>query len=248
MNANDISNRTIEYNGAEITYQLERKSVKNINLRIRANGSVYVSANLGCDLATVDEFVIRKGKYILSSLRKFKEIRQYEPLPKQYVSGETFLILGRGIRLKVETGNEELIQSDGVYLRIVVKDKNDSSHKQQIVTQYLDQLCEDIFREIIEETYPLFKKYGVIMPSLRIRNMNTRWGSCSTKNGIITLNKRLLEVPRICTEYVVLHEFCHFIHPNHSKMFYGFMTMLMPDWKVRKGILDDPLLFINSRE
>jgi len=51
-------------------------------------------------------------------------------------------------------------------------------------------------------------------------------------------DKRLLEAPRNCIEYVVLHEFCHFIHPNHSKQFYGFMTMLMPDWKDRKAALD----------
>lgn len=51
-------------------------------------------------------------------------------------------------------------------------------------------------------------------------------------------SQRLLEAPRNCIEYVVMHELCHFIHPNHSKQFYGFLTMLMPDWKERKTILD----------
>ena len=80
------------------------------------------------------------------------------------------------------------------------------------------------------------------MPKLRIRDMDTRWGSCLAKKGIITLNKRLLEVPRDCIEYVVIHEFCHFIHPNHSKKFYDFLTMLMPDWKARKKVLDQNIV------
>ena len=63
------------------------------------------------------------------------------------------------------------------------------------------------------------------------------------RKGIITLNKRLLEAPRYCIEYVVMHEFCHFIHPDHSKHFYAFLTMLMPDWKERKRILDQSATF-----
>lgn len=56
-------------------------------------------------------------------------------------------------------------------------------------------------------------------------------------------NKRLLEAPRNCIEYVVMHEFCHFIHPNHSKHFYSFLAMLMPDWKERKTVLDRSATF-----
>jgi predicted metal-dependent hydrolase len=68
--------------------------------------------------------------------------------------------------------------------------------------------------------------------------MTSRWGSCQPKRGLITLNKRLLEVPRNCIEYVVMHEFVHFIHPNHSKQFYEFLSVLMPDWKERKAFLE----------
>lgn len=95
-----------------------------------------------------------------------------------------------------------------------------------------------IFKEVLSEIYPVFQKYGVTVPTLRIRNMETRWGSCLAKKGIITLNKRLLEAPRNCIEYVVMHELCHFVHPNHSKQFYSFLAMLMPDWKERKTVLD----------
>ena len=94
-----------------------------------------------------------------------------------------------------------------------------------------------IFNEILDEIYPLFIPYGVKKPVLRIRTMKSCWGSCLVNKGIITLNRKLLMKPRECIEYVVMHELCHFIYPDHSKQFYGFMEKLMPDWKERQNVI-----------
>lgn len=235
--------RTVLYENNEICYLLEQKPVKNLNLRIHKDCMVYVSANPDVPVEKVDDFVVSKGAYIRSAQRKFREMAQYALQPKQYVSGETFYLLGRGVRLKVEENARDTISSDGIYLHLYVKNKEDFAKKQKMVTRYLDEQCRTVFGEIILETYPVFQKYGVPMPTLRIRDMETRWGSCLAKKGVITLNKRLLEASRNCIEYVVMHEFCHFIHPNHSKNFYSFLTMLMPDWKERKTVLDRSATF-----
>lgn len=68
--------------------------------------------------------------------------------------------------------------------------------------------------------------------------MMSQWGACQPQKGAITLNSRLIEKPRNCIEYVVLHEFVHFIYPNHSRQFWNFVTMMMPDWKERKKELE----------
>lgn len=235
--------RTVWYDGTGIDYQLKRKEVKNLNLRIRPDGTVNVSANLAVPEARIDEFVTDKGDYILSTLKKFEEMAQYRPQPKAFVSGETFNILGHGLRLEVFQGKKNEVTSDGVFLHLSVKDPDDDKARERIVERYLDKRCREIFKEVLEVCYPVFAKYGVPMPVLHIRNMETRWGSCSPKRGVITLNKRLLDAPRHCIEYVVTHELCHMVHPNHSKWFYEFLTMHMPDWRERKKILDQYALF-----
>lgn len=235
--------RTVFYEGSEIVYQLEQKPVKNLNLRIHKDCKVYVSANPEVPVNKVDEFVVSKGQYICSAQKKFGEMALYSPKPKQYVSGETFYILGKGVRLKVEQASHNTISSDGVYLNLCIKDPQDFEKKKRMVSHFLDCQCDTTFGEVMLEIYPVFQKYGVTVPVLRFRNMETRWGSCLPHKGIITLNKRLLEAPRYCIEYVVMHEFCHFIHPDHSKHFYAFLTMLMPDWKERKRILDQSANF-----
>lgn len=230
--------RTVPFEHEEICYHLEWKSVKNLNLRIRKDGNVFVSANQQVPISQIDSFVISKGSYIRSTQDKFAKMAQYTPQPKQYVSGETFYLQGRGLRLKLEKSTADEIFSDGVYLFLRTKDTDDLEKKRKLITKYLDKQCKTVFSGIMIEIFPTFQKYGVTMPKLRIRNMETRWGSCLAKKGIITLNKRLLEAPRNCIEYVIMHEFCHLIHPNHSKHFYDFLTMLMPDWKERKKTLE----------
>ena len=238
-----IIRRTIQFVGIPLHYSLERKNVKNLNLHVRKDGSVYVSANNAVPEEKIDEFLLSKGTFIRNAQNKFMEQEHYKPLPKQYVSGETFYIQGRALRLKVSQSTKEKILSDGVYLHLEVKDPQNFTQKERLVKKYLDRQCKTVFGEIVDEMYPVFQKYGVTPPILRIRNMDTRWGSCLPGKGIITLNKRLLEAPRNCIEYVVMHEFCHFIHPNHSKHFYDFLSMLMPDWKERKRILDESAAF-----
>ena len=238
-----IMQRIIQIEGSPLEYSLERKNVKNLNLNVRKDGSVYVSASVTVPEEKIDEFLISKGAFIRNAQNKFKEQEQYKPLPKQYVSGETFYVQGRSLRLKVTQAARDKIYSDGVYLFLDVKDPRDTAKKERMVNRFLDKQCRAVFGEIVEELYPVFQKYGVAPPVLRIRNMDTRWGSCLPGKGIITLNKRLLEAPRNCIEYVVMHEYCHFIHPNHSKHFYDFLAMLMPDWKERKNVLDAATLF-----
>lgn len=243
MAVENVIERTVIVKGRNITYQLEQKPVKNLNLRVCKDGNVYVSANKSVPPLEVDTFVVNKGTYILNAIDKFEEMTQYRPQPKRYISGETFYVQGRSLRLMVSESSKDTITSDGIYIYLKVKNIADFEKRKRIVTRFLDRQCKYVYNEILGELYPVFRKYGVTMPALRIRDMETRWGSCLAKKGIITLNKRLIEAPRQCIEYVVMHELCHFIHPNHSKQFYNFLSMLMPDWKERKIILDKNALY-----
>ena len=233
-----IIKRSVVVENREICYQLERKHVKNLNLRVRKDGSVFVSANEMVHCEEIDLFIQSKASYILKAIDYFNEMAQYKPQPKRYVSGETFYIQGRGLRLQVSQAKKDTISTDDVYIFLKVKDINDVEKKRRIVTRFLDQECKTIFGEVMEDLYPLVRKYGIEKPTLRIRDMETRWGSCLTKKRIITLNKRLLEAPRNCIEYVVMHELCHLIRPDHSAAFYALLNEKMPDWKERRQRLN----------
>ena len=56
---------------------------------------------------------------------------------------------------------------------------------------------------------------------------------------MLTFNTLLIEAPVECIEYVVAHEFTHFLEANHSKNFYNKLEKIIPDWKQRKNLLNN---------
>lgn len=238
MNIISSDFRKVETKCGEIVYTLERKDIKNINLRIRHDGKVFVSAPVRAEDSIIDDFVINKGNYITNALDRFLQKSNDKPT-MHYISGENVTILGKNMRISVVKDESEYVSCDGVYVFIHVKRPNYYNRKKNLLNNWINAQCSTVFSDIIQRVHARFISYGVALPQLVIRNMTSRWGSCLPKKGIITLNKHLIEAQKNCIEYVVYHEFCHFIHPNHSKEFYMLLQVMLPDWKRSKQILED---------
>ena len=170
--------REIELNNRTVKYDLQHKRVKNINLRIRPDGSIGVSAHKKIPQAVIEDFIMSKADLILNTLEKF------ENLPK----------------------------------------------KEQIPYFSEDEVKEKILR-LCETVYPYYKEKGIQYPQIKFRKMVSRWGSCHTQKRVLTFNTNLMYAPKECIEYVVYHEFTHFLQGNHSRKFYDELEKVCPDWK-----------------
>ena len=236
--------KEIVLNGKRIEYDLQRKDVKNINLRIKADRTIFLSANSRVSQEVIEEFIESKSEYILKALAHYEELAKYAPKPKQYVDGETFRVLGHDRRLKVIEGKRNKVEYDESYITLTVKNPGDFTLKKKLIDRWLMNICKDTIQSLCDAIYPKFQKYGVVYPSVRYRNMVSRWGSCQPKRCVLTFNYALVEAPISCIEYVVVHEFTHFLQPNHSKKFYQQLAMFMPDWEARKTILEKGNTFV----
>ena len=67
--------------------------------------------------------------------------------------------------------------------------------------------------------------------------MVSRWGVCAMAKRQITFALQLYNMPPAAQIYVVVHEYCHFLQPNHSPAFWAEVAKLMPDWKARRDLL-----------
>lgn len=241
MKALSTEKRKVQTDHGEIVFTFERKDIKNINLRIRHNGNVFVSAPQNVPDDVIDSFVINRCKYIKNAVESF-ETNDISKSEMQYVSGENVTFLGKNMRLKIEKDSIEYVKCDGIYVYIHVKRPDYYNRKKNLLNNWLDNQSNIIFSDILNDVHQKFVPYGVAFPKLKLRNMTSRWGSCLPHKEIITLNKRLIEAPKNCIEYVVYHELCHFVHPNHSKQFYTLLQVMLPDWKESKRLLENSVI------
>ena len=165
-----------------VEYTLTRRRVRNINLRVRPDGTVAVSAPRSVPARVVDDFVADRVCWIQSARARMadrEEARAAEPpLP----------------------GRDEALAR-------------------------MTALCQ--------KWYPVFAAScpGGAMPRVRVRDMTTRWGSCSLKTGTLCFARRLCVMSPAAQEYVVVHEFCHFAHPDHSPAFWAAVAAALPDFE-----------------
>ena len=212
--------------------KIVRKDVKNITLKVRPNGE----AILTTPKAASDEhikFIIKKRAKWIAKKREF--FASFKTPQKEYVSGEDFRYLGRSYRLKVVQSKEERVKLQRGYLELFVKDKSDLMRKENLVYEWYYEKATLYFFNILQEFNKIVKQD---IKSVKIRQMKTRWGSCNPYKSYINLNIELIKKPRACIEYVVFHELVHLLHPDHSKKFYDYLTLYMPDWQKRKEILE----------
>lgn len=230
--------KQITLNGKKVTYTLQRKKVKNVNLRIKADGTVTVSASTRVSERFIEDFLTSKADLILNALAKFERRAENAPKPMRYENGEAVSVLGRNVALKVVSGAKNTAEFDGETIILTVKDTGSLELKKKTLDKWLESVCREAVDSLCAAVYPVFEKHGVPYPQIKFRHMKSRWGSCQPKGSIITFNYALSHVPLPCIEYVVYHEFTHFLEPNHSAKFYAKLDSFLPDRKERKKLLE----------
>jgi len=213
--------------------RIVKKAVKRIYLKVKPDGEAVLTVPPDVSQREIDHILQKRAAWIARQRKNFAAVpRRTEP---EYVSGENIRYLGRNYRLKVIAENDERVSLQRGQLRLFVRDTRATRIKKALVEGWLRAKAERHFTEALARFAPLI---GDRPYHLRIRTMKTRWGSCNHQTGNITLNLRLIEKPKICIEYVALHELAHLLHPHHGRAFYDFLSLHMPDWKERKARLE----------
>lgn len=209
-----------------------KKDVKNITLKVRPNGEAILTAPNSASDEHI-KFIMQKRVQWIAQKRAF--FASFKMPQKEYVSGEDFRYLGRSYRLKVVQSKEERVKLQRGYLELFVKDKSDLKRRENLIYEWYHEKAMIYFFNILQKFNKIVKQD---IKSVKIRQMKTRWGSCNPYKSYINLNIELIKKPKACIEYVVFHELAHLLYPDHSKKFYDYLTLYMPDWQKRKEILE----------
>lgn len=229
-------NHMVLLDGEPVPYRLEKKLVKNINMRIRPETGLVVSASPSVSITEIEQVLWENRARILMILHQFaaEEAERKPQYPVHFEMGESVLYLGEYYTLIVENGRKASVQVETgkKQILLVVSAGASEIERERVFTRWWKITCERAVRNLCRAVYPIFKERGVAFPKeIRFRRMVSQWGNCRPERGILTFNDRLLAASPRGIEYVVMHEFTHFLYPNHGKEFYRFLEKEIPDWK-----------------
>ncbi len=232
-----------------INVEIKRTSrKKSVGFSVQWPDTLVVSAPHKLSTKSVEAMARERIPWAERRLTKLSADYQRLRLPKAFIGGESFPYLGKDYLLTV------LVSDNGVRPKcgfidnrfvLEVRCGDDDEQRELIKKALVKWYREQAEREINGSVARWAPVVGAAPVSISIRNQRTRWGSCS-RSGRINLNWRLVLTPAPILDYVVVHELCHLIEPNHSPRFWTLVAATLPDYKNQRTWLAKNSLFLDS--
>lgn len=233
-----MTETAIIYGDQRIPYlvNLDDKRTTRVAIHVEPDGKVIVDAPPGFSPAAIQEAVQKRARWVVSHVEdartRFAHVR-----PREYVSGEQVLYLGRRYVLKVLSTTEKprAVRLKGNRLEVETRGGTAGDVRGKVRAWYRVKARDYFAKRITDASQRL--PWMDEVPPFRLLEMNKQWGSCSAEGQVI-LNPHLVKAPRECIEYVVLHELAHLKHHDHGPEFWKLLDVYSPRWRQSKWVLD----------
>lgn len=207
----------VNINEKNIDVVIEYKNNKNLYIRVK-EGKFYVTCNRLISHQQIFN-IIEKNKKSLAKM--------YEKQTKKDDSNVFHYYLGNPYTVTYHDDFKDTkIEGDIIFTR-----------DEKMLKKFYQNECIRVFQSRINACIPLFPHLPEFR--LRIRKMKTRWGVNNRKSKTITLNSELIKKDISLIDYVVIHELCHFLEPNHSIYFWNEVKKRYPNYKEARKLLNE---------
>lgn len=228
----------IIYGDQTIPYRVKPdvRRTTRVAIHVDPDGTVVVDAPPDFDDAAVHRAVQKRARWVANHVDEARS-RYAHVRPREYVSGEQVMYLGKRYVLKVALVGHKPGPVRLKGNRLIVETKTgDPADVRGKLRGWFKVKARDYFVRKLSDL-ALRLPWVDEVPPIRLLTMETQWGSCST-SGQIILNPHLVKAPRECIEYVIIHELAHLKHHDHGPEFWKLVTGYVPDWKTSKKKLD----------
>ena len=219
--------------GSEIIYELTRKPVRNINLRVKEDGTLRISANSRVSVKRIEDFIISEQDFIRRATARLAQRRS-----ESEITHDRLRWLGREYPVHIISSSRECAVLEQEEIRVFTRHP-EPEHIQLLLRSFLADSFTQLCRELNDEVRSTLISRGLAPPptQITIKDMKSRWGSCTWTKGHISINFRLAAYPRETVLSVFWHEYAHYWHHDHSERFYAFLDKHFPEYHKWNSLL-----------
>lgn len=222
--------KTIKGDGFTVDV-IKSKRRKTMALKVNRHGVVIHIPSM-LPLRFAQHFVEKKSSWIKTKLHQQS---QQIVIEKQFINGETLLLLGESYSLQLHDAQmKPMISIAGN--NIVCYARLDKVTKPAIRASFVAWYKQQAQHYLQERSDQLSLQTGLKAQSITVKTYRARWGSC-TLSGHIQYNWKLIMAPSDVIDYVIIHELCHTKHHNHSAAFWQLVASYMPNYHTARNWL-----------
>jgi len=221
----------VSYVADTIDYTVVRSSRRTADIVVERTGDVIVRAPASIGDAELDKIVQTRRYRIRRAQTELREINASRVL-RELCNGETFLYLGRSYRLSLVFDQEQplLLKNGRFTLRRDLVDGGEGTSALRAFRDYYTRRGLERFGQRVAYFAP---KVGVEVGRVDVRELGNRWASC-TSTGRLAFHWKCMMAPLTIIDYIVVHELCHLLHPDHSEAFWNEVDKVVPESRTRK--------------
>ena len=220
--------------GRELCYELTRKPVRNINFRVKPDGVVYVSASGRVAVKRIEELLTERADYLLAAAERLSARER-----RGEVTLESVRWLGRELPVRIIANAREAAVLEQDEMRVFTCRADDEEWLRGLIRRELAASFARVCAELDGQVRARLISAGLVPPPTRItiKDMKSRWGSCSYTRGHISINLALYAYPRETVLSVFWHEYAHYWQHDHSPAFYALVERFYPKYRRWNGLL-----------
>ena len=217
-----MTEKIIHFDGVgEILFRHSSRA-RHLSISVRPFAGVRVSIPIGMSYNSAIRLVTEKKLWIKQHLDKMKEFEKQQTMFDEnsgYCTKHHKLHLSKAERKNISIR----ISKAKINVIYPTELKSDSKEVQTAIRKGIERALKvEAKKYLPEKVKELAVKFDLNYNKLTLKNIKSRWGSCSRKNNI-NLSIHLMRLPDHLIDYVILHELAHTVHHNHSKRFWALV-------------------------
>lgn len=220
--------------GMETPVIVTTKRIRNMYLRVNPDGSLAVSCGSWVTDEEIRRFIWSRETWVLKT--QLSQQRT-EFINREGTEGPVIWWMGEKKYARYLEGKQDSCSVDGELITFFLREETD----ERITKAFRAAANQELERRVQglrgQWDSLICMANGLPVPEIRYRFMTSRWGVCYPAEGRITLSTRLIHYPEEALEYVLLHEYVHFLIRDHSKRFYAIVEHYMPAYQAYSALL-----------
>ncbi len=204
------------------------KNGKTINYKIINKKNKHTYFHFKDELLVVTKNSRMSNEKILQLINDQFDLIYQKISSKIKVNSDEFLLFGKKLNLII---NESLKFSYSICDDKIIINLPSNYDLRKTTNFIYKELLTNKISELTAEVSTKIKMFGLSLVPFKIKDVKSYHGKCFIDRKYIVFALHLAKLNQEFLEYIIYHEYAHFIEPNHSQKFYRVLGKMFPNYQ-----------------